>query len=140
MALKPAKSPGGNQFAFGNLVAVSSADFAEGEDLYLLLNGRFVVTAKAVRECRPGEIGLTDPQRTWAGISLDPNEIVEAQRYDPFREGGQVYLGGLDARVAFAGRKQTDAPYDQEELAKAFTKVRIDSRSKHNAGNQKLTI
>ncbi|KAF2671050.1 AAA-domain-containing protein [Microthyrium microscopicum] len=123
MVMRPAKSPGGNQFAFGNIVGVSAMDFQEGEDMYLLLNGQFVVTAKAVRDFAQGNLGLTDAQRTWAGISLDPNETVEVQKYDPFQQGGQVYLAALDVMVGFAGRKESDAAYDQDDLAKIFTRT-----------------
>jgi vesicle-fusing ATPase len=122
--LKPIKSPGGNAYAFGNLVAVSPLDFSDRQDFYLLLNGRFVVTARSNEACRPGEIGLTDAQRTWAGISLGPNDTVAVERYEPFSDGPQGYLGSIDAEIGFAARKSVEAPYDQEELQAIFTKVR----------------
>jgi vesicle-fusing ATPase len=124
MQLKPIKSPGGNAYAFGNLVAVSPLDFSDRQDFYLNLNGGFVVTARPTEGCRPGEIGLTDAQRTWAGISLGPNDTVMVQRYEPFSEGPQGYLGSVDAEIGFASRKTVEAPYDQEELQAIFTKVR----------------
>jgi vesicle-fusing ATPase len=102
---------------------VSPLDFPDHEDIYLLLNGSFVLTARPNQECRPGEIGLTDAQRTWAGISLAPNEIVQAQIYSPFSQGGQSYLGGVDIEVGFAGRKTVETAYDQEQLAQLFTRV-----------------
>jgi vesicle-fusing ATPase len=102
---------------------VSPIDFPDHEDAYLLLNGSYVLTARPNQECRPGEIGLTDAQRTWAGISLAPNEIVQAQIYNPFSQGGQSYLGGVDVEVGFAGRKTVETPYDQDQLAQLFTRV-----------------
>ena len=124
--LRPVKSPGGNNYAFGNLVAVSNRDYMpqrDGGDIYLLLNDAYVVSARPSEICMKGEIGLTDAQRTWAGISLGPQEFVEVEPYDPFSGGGQAYLGGMDLEVGFAGRKTTEVPYDQDELAKLFAKV-----------------
>ncbi|KAF2649393.1 vesicle-fusing ATPase [Lophiostoma macrostomum CBS 122681] len=123
--LRPIKSPGGNAYALGNLVAVSPQDFPpnrDGSDVYIMLNGNFVLSARPTQGCPPGEIGLTDPQRTWAGISLGPQDIVSAQPYDAFSQGGGGYLGALEAEVGFAARKTTDTPYDQEELAAQFKK------------------
>jgi len=52
-------------------------------------------------------------------------DVVEVQQYDPFSNGDQSYLGQMDVEVGFAGtRKTTDVPYDQDELANAFIKVR----------------
>jgi vesicle-fusing ATPase len=64
---------------------------------------------------------MSDPQRTWAGVAL--TDSVKAQLYDPFSQGGQAYLGSADIEVGFAGKKRTDTPYDQDELANAVTKV-----------------
>ena len=50
-------------------------------------------------------------------------DTVQVQLYDPFQEGGHRYLGSLDAEVSFAGRKTTETPFDQDELAQHFTKV-----------------
>ncbi|KAF1984364.1 vesicle-fusing ATPase [Aulographum hederae CBS 113979] len=124
MQLRPTKSPGGNAFAFGNLAAVSNADFPPSNDhseLYLLLNGHFVLSARPHQNCPPGEIGLTDPQRSWAGIGIGPRDVVEVQTYDIFAaQGPESYLGAIDAKVGFAGRKGTDIPYDQDELTDIF--------------------
>ncbi|KAH8727920.1 P-loop containing nucleoside triphosphate hydrolase protein [Phaeosphaeriaceae sp. PMI808] len=124
--LRPIKSPGGNAYAFGNLVAVSPQDFPptpDGSDIYLIVNGNYVLSARPNAECRPGEIGLTDAQRTWAGITLGPQDMVQVQPYDAFSQsGGQSYLGAVEVEVGFAGRKTTEAPYDQDELAAQFKK------------------
>ncbi|OAL01382.1 AAA-domain-containing protein [Phaeosphaeriaceae sp. SRC1lsM3a] len=122
--LRPIKSPGGNAYAFGNLVAVSPQDFPpnnDGSDIYVLVNGNYVLSARPNAECRPGEIGLTDAQRTWAGITLGPQDMVQVQPYDAFSQGdGQSYLGAVEVEVGFAARKTTDVPYDQDELATQF--------------------
>ncbi|KAF3050918.1 transport between ER and Golgi ATPase protein [Didymella keratinophila] len=125
--LRPIKSPGGNAYAFGNLVAVSPQDFpptADGSDIYVIVNGNYVLSARPTQGCPPGEIGLTDTQRTWAGITLGPQDMVAVQPYDAFsQQGGQSYLGGIEVEVGFAvPRRTTDAPYDQDELATQFKK------------------
>ncbi|KAJ4341187.1 transport between ER and Golgi ATPase protein [Didymella glomerata] len=125
--LRPIKSPGGNAYAFGNLVAVSPQDFpptADGSDIYIIVNGNYVLSARPTQGCPPGEIGLTDTQRTWAGITLGPQDMVAVQPYDAFsQQGGQSYLGGIEVEVGFAvPRRTTDAPYDQDELATQFKK------------------
>ncbi|KAF2853894.1 AAA-domain-containing protein [Plenodomus tracheiphilus IPT5] len=124
--LRPIKSPGGNAYAFGNLVAVSPQDFPptpDGSDIYIILNGGYVLSARPTQGCQPGEIGLTDAQRTWAGITLGPQDVVSVQPYDAFSQsGGQSYLGAVEVEVGFAARKTTETPYDQDELATQFKK------------------
>ncbi|USP75209.1 uncharacterized protein yc1106_02483 [Curvularia clavata] len=124
--LRPIKSPGGNAYAFGNLVAVSPQDFQpnpDGSDIYILLNGNFALSARPTQGCQPGEIGLTDAQRTWAGVSLGPQEVVMVEPYDHFSHSqGKSYLGQVEVEVGFAARKTTDTPYDQDELATFFKK------------------
>jgi len=122
MQLRPEKSHGGNIFAFANLVSVSPADFPDGKDHYLILNRQFVVTARPHPQCPPGSIGLTDAQRTWASISLGPNEIVDVQEYEHFSQPKQAYLSAINAEVGFAGKRPVDTPFDQDQLADAFTK------------------
>lgn len=101
--------------------AVSPVDF-RGEELYVLINRAYVLSARPTPGCNPGEIGLTDAQRTWAGVSIGPNDVVEVEEYDPFRQGGQAYLSTIDAELGFAGRKTVDTPYDQDEMGALFTK------------------
>ena len=50
-------------------------------------------------------------------------DLVDVQPYDPFSQGAQSYLGQVDMEVGFAGRKTTDVPYDQDELAAAFVQA-----------------
>lgn len=121
--LQPAKSPNPS-FTYGNLVAVSPFDFPPsqvGSDAYLILNDLYVCTARTLDGFPQGQISLSDFQRSWAQISLQ--DTVYVKKYDPFQEGGPRYLGSLDAEVSFAGKKETEAPYDQDELQQHFTKV-----------------
>ncbi|RMZ73630.1 vesicle-fusing ATPase [Pyrenophora seminiperda CCB06] len=106
-------------------VAVSPQDFQptpDGSDIYIMVNGNYALSARPTQGCQPGEIGLTDAQRTWAGISLGPQEVVTVSQYDPFSRGGKSYLGSIDVEVGFAARKTTETPYDQDELATLFKK------------------
>ncbi|KAL1969577.1 hypothetical protein VTN77DRAFT_8130 [Rasamsonia byssochlamydoides] len=121
-SLRPEKSPN-NSYTFGNLVAVSTLDFPparDGSDLLLLVNDLYVFSARPLDGFPQGCISMSDPQRTWAGVAL--TDSVKVQLYDPFSQGGQAYLGSADIEVGFAGKKRTDVPYDQDELANAVTK------------------
>ena len=105
-------------------VAVSPFDFPtsrSGGDFYIILNDRFVLTARQFDGFPQGQLSLSDPQRTWASISLQ--DVVTVRLYDPFQEGGHRYLASVDAEVGFAGRKTTETPFDQDDLASLFTKV-----------------
>ncbi|KAK6438472.1 transport between ER and Golgi ATPase protein [Oleoguttula sp. CCFEE 5521] len=121
MQFRLAKSPD-NSYTFGNVCAVGSQDFpASREDVYLLLNGQYVVSARPHMQFPRGHISLSDPQRTWMQVAL--TDVVEVQQHDPFSHGAQSYLGSMDVEVGFAGRKSTETPYDQDELALAFTQT-----------------
>ncbi|KAL2222556.1 putative vesicular fusion ATPase [Thermoascus aurantiacus ATCC 26904] len=120
--LRPAKSPD-NTYTFGNLVAVSPQDFPpsrDGTDLLLLVNDLYVFSARPLQGFPQGHISMSDPQRTWAGVAF--TDSVKVQLYDPFSQGGQAYLGSTDIEVGFAGKKRTEVPYDQDELASAVIK------------------
>ena len=52
-------------------------------------------------------------------------DTVNVRTYDPFQEGGNRYLGSLDAEISFAGRKMTEVPFDQDDLAQHFNKVQL---------------
>lgn len=66
---------------------------------------------------------MSDPQRTWAQVAL--TDMVQVQLYDAFSQGSQAYLGSMDIEVSFAGRKRTEVPYDQDQLAQTFIKVSL---------------
>ena len=102
-------------------VAVSTQDFApspDRNDIYLLVNNAYVLSARPHNAFPSGQISLSDPQRTWMQVAL--TDTVNVQPYDPFSQGAQSYLGSLDIEVGFAGKKSTEVPYDQDELGKAF--------------------
>ncbi|THZ27758.1 AAA-domain-containing protein [Aureobasidium pullulans] len=108
-------------FVFGNICAVSPQDFQpnpDGSDLYLLINGFFVISARIKQGFPGGHISMSDPQRTWMQIAL--TDEIDVQPYDAFAQGASSYLGNMDVEVGFAGKKSTEAPYDQDELAAAF--------------------
>lgn len=87
----------------------------------MILNDMFVLTARPYEGFQRGQISLSDPQRTWASISL--TDTVNVRVYDPFSEIGGRYLASVDAEVGFAGKKSTAEPLDQDELAGIFIKV-----------------
>ncbi|KAF2157882.1 putative vesicular fusion ATPase [Myriangium duriaei CBS 260.36] len=122
LQLRPTKSPD-NSYTFGNLCAVSPQDIpqpSDRSDVYLLINGRYVLSARPHPQIPSGQISFSDAQRTWMQIAL--TDTVEVQTYDPFSSQGESsYLGSMDVEVGFAGRKTTDVPYDQDELGRAFT-------------------
>ena len=85
-----------------------------------MLNDLYVCTARTLDGFPQGRIGLSDSQRSWAQISLQ--DTVNVKMYDR-QEGGPRYLASLDTEVSFAGKKETETPYDQEELQQHFTRV-----------------
>jgi vesicle-fusing ATPase len=103
---------------------VSTADFLpprDGSDLQLLVKDLYVLSARALDDFPPGCISLSDPQRTWAKVAL--TDSVKVQPFDPSSQGGLTTLVSVDMEVGFAGKKRTDSPYDQNELARAVTSV-----------------
>ncbi|KIW93720.1 uncharacterized protein Z519_05034 [Cladophialophora bantiana CBS 173.52] len=124
MTLQPAKSPD-NSYTFRNLVAVSSQDVPpsyDGTDVFLLINGMYVVSARPLDVFPRGTIGLSEPQRSWMGVAL--TDLLQAEVYDPFSQGAQAYIGSMDVEIGFAStRKTTDTPYDQDDLAREITKL-----------------
>ncbi|EED17759.1 vesicular fusion ATPase, putative [Talaromyces stipitatus ATCC 10500] len=117
--LRSEKSPN-TQYTYGNLVAVSTADFppsAFGQEFYVLINDLYVLSARPLDSFPPGYIGFAERQRMWARIAV--TDSVRVQIYDPFRQERKAYLGSADVEVGFAGKARTDEPYDQNELANA---------------------
>ncbi|OAP56513.1 hypothetical protein AYL99_09692 [Fonsecaea erecta] len=124
LTLQPAKSPD-NSFTFRNLAAVSTQDVPpsyDGTDVFLLINGMYVLSARPLDAFPRGSIGLSEPQRSWMGVAL--TDMLQAEVYDPFSSGGQAYIGAMDIEIGFAStRKTTDVPYDQDDLAREITKL-----------------
>jgi vesicle-fusing ATPase len=110
-------------------VAVSPMDIPpsrDGSDILLLLQGAYVVSARPYDGFPPGQISMSDAQRTWMRIAL--TDVVNVEMYDPFSNGGQAYLGSMDMEIGFASqKKQEQRPYDQDELAKVVTGVSQDA-------------
>lgn len=123
LQLQPTKSPD-NLYTFSNLVAVSTRDVpsqGKDNDIMVLINGRFVVSARPLDQFEPGKIGLSTVQREWMSIAL--TDYVNIEPFDIFAQGGQAYLGTMDIEIGFAGKKVVDTPYDQDELAKMVTRI-----------------
>ncbi|KAI1813074.1 vesicle fusion factor [Poronia punctata] len=117
----------GERLIYSNLCAVSPDDFPpnrDGSHMYILVRGgepagEYVVTATPVPGYPRGCISLSDPQRSWCGITM--TDTFTGELYDPFASGGKAYLGSLDVEIGFASlKKRTDASYDEDELAKIF--------------------
>lgn len=123
--LSPTKNPK-PQFLYYNIVPVSPFDFPptqhSPQGFYISING-FVLTARQDDGFQQGMVGLSDFQRSWAGIAL--SDTLTVTLYDPFQDGGQHhFLGSLDAEVGYASsKKETDQPFDQDELQMVFTNM-----------------
>lgn len=114
----------GQRYIFTNICAISSQDFPsrDGTDVYLLLNGRYVVSGRPTPGFPPGCISLSEPQRQWAGIGN--MDAIEAEVYDPISDGGNNYLGALDVEIDFAVKgRGTEDPFDPDELAAFYTSI-----------------
>lgn len=111
-------------YQFRNFVALSTQDFPRAqfgqEDILIIVNNRNVFTARPADGFPPGYIGLSGVQRPWAGAGLRDELLI--QIYDPFRQGGEAYLGSADIEVRFAGKSRTDELYDQDDLAASVIK------------------
>lgn len=124
MKLQPIQSP--KELVFNNVCSVSPHDVGASRDgeTYLLLQGQFVLTARPHPEVRSGTIGLNEFQRMWMRLAM--TDAVDAELYDPFRQGKQCYLGSTDMEVGFASSKPnaiTTEPFDQDELADRVTRT-----------------
>ncbi|KAL5043762.1 hypothetical protein BDW71DRAFT_187324 [Aspergillus fruticulosus] len=122
-ALTPKESPN-KECQFGNLVALSAQDFPRAqfgyEDILIIVNGLYVFSARILDEFPPGYIGLSSIQRPWAKAGF--RDTLDVRIYDPFRQGGEAYLGSVDIEVKFAGKLRTDTLYDQDELLSSVIK------------------
>ncbi|KAK9447321.1 P-loop containing nucleoside triphosphate hydrolase protein [Limtongia smithiae] len=111
-----------NDLALTNRLIVSPQEYRS--DQYVIVDDQFVFTTKA-EAMAPGTVGASGVQREWAGWSL--GQTVTVTPYDPFRFGGQVYIGTLDVEIGFNSRNRvSDQAYDQDELAKWFTTLYHD--------------
>ena len=136
LQLRPTKAPG-EPYLFGNYVAVSPEDIPQNRDRsdpYVLLNGQYVFSARPLQGFPPGQISLSDPQRTTAKVAL--TDVVTVEPYDPFSRGGNVYLLSIDVGLSFAGKKTTEEQLDQDVLAQQV--VQLFENQMFQAGQQFL--
>ena len=117
------------RYIFGNVCAVSPNDFPpnrDGSDVPIrltgsMMRGDYVVMGKPTPGFPDGCISMSDPQRSWCGIGMMDEIIGEA--YDPFSQGGAIYIGSMDVEVGFASKtKIVDAAYDQDKLTEIFVR------------------
>lgn len=81
-----------------------------------------MITAKPIPGFRRGGISLSDPQRTWSGITIQEEPTFTGEIFDPFASGKKAYLGSLDMQIGFASvNKRTAFTYDEDELVKQFS-------------------
>jgi hypothetical protein len=58
------------------------------------------------------------------GVAM--TDRVQAEIFDPFRQGNSAYIGSMDIEVGFASKtKIQEAPYDQDVLAREVLKVNV---------------
>jgi vesicle-fusing ATPase len=114
---------------FGNLAAVSNRDFPNAVSDTLLdvkSDGEsYIVTARAIPECRPGEIGLTEFQRSWMELSMGPDSFVEVSPFTApvgTKDADAIpYAGRIEVDITWARPNQTtEQPFPQKELAERF--------------------
>ncbi|KAI1117585.1 P-loop containing nucleoside triphosphate hydrolase protein [Nemania sp. NC0429] len=119
-----------DRLIFSNICAVSPEDFPappNGSYLYIIIRGgqpftENVVTAETVPGYPRGCISLSDPQRTWCGITV--TDRFTGELFDPFSAGGKVYIGSVNLEIGFASKtKRADTPYDEDELANIFVQT-----------------
>ncbi|KAF2173856.1 hypothetical protein M409DRAFT_16126 [Zasmidium cellare ATCC 36951] len=121
MQLRPVNSPA--ELIVFNVCTVSPYDVPPSRDgeTYLLLQGKYVLTARPHPSIEGGAIGLNQIQRRWMNVALA--DVVDAEIYDPFRQGKQCYLGNMDIEIGFATNKALSEAVDQDELADAVIKT-----------------
>ena len=126
LSLQPARNPGGNAFAYGNLAAVSPQDFPGGDQM-VMINANFVIPARPHDKVMPGQIGFTEPQRKWMNISLGPNEYVDVTPFRaPVGKGPDSvpFIGRMDVELSwYSPAKTSNNPIHQMKLVEHFLRV-----------------
>ncbi|KAJ4402232.1 transport between ER and Golgi ATPase protein [Gnomoniopsis sp. IMI 355080] len=119
-----------DNFIFANAAAVDAQDWglAPMAEVILRVAGDRLGTADYVVHARgfpglgQGMIAFGEPQRLWLN-NISPGDTVVVEEFNPIELGQKSYLGALEIAIEFASKtKATDAPYDQESLAKHFIK------------------
>lgn len=119
-----------DNFIFANAAAVDAQDWglAPMAEVILRVAGDrlgtadFVVHARGFPGLGQGMIAFGEPQRLWLN-NISPGDTVVVEEFNPIELGQKSYMGAVEVAIEFASKnKATDAPYDQESLAKHFIK------------------
>jgi hypothetical protein len=122
--LQSIKSPGGEQFAYANLVAVSSVDFPSNRPFLIHINGKIVMTATAISECKPGHIGFSKLQREYIGVGLGPRDTVSVRQISDAELSSFNVTTSIDVSVDYAMKgNTTNDMYPSDELQMRLLQV-----------------
>lgn len=119
-----------DNFIFANAAAVDAQDWGLTPMAEVILRvagdrlgtADFVVHARGFPGLGQGMIAFGEPQRLWLN-NISPGDTVVVEEFNPIELGQKSYLGAVEIAIEFASKtKATDAPYDQESLAKHFIK------------------
>ena len=123
LQLDPDKSP--DYATWRNFAVISALDVPhvqDDSDLRVLINGRYVLSARARPDFPQGRIGLNGEHRKWMEIALTDRLMVES--YDPFSQGADAYLASMDIEIGFMSKsKISKTPYDQDDLQSAVVSL-----------------
>lgn len=117
-----------DNFIFANAAAVDAQDWGLTPMAEVILRvagdrlgtADFVVHARGFPGLGQGMIAFGEPQRLWLN-NISPGDTVVVEEFNPIELGQKSYLGAVEIAIEFASKtKATDAPYDQESLAKHF--------------------
>lgn len=119
-----------DNFIFPNYAAVDAQDWGLNpmDEVILRVTGDrlgssdYVVHARGFPGLGQGLIAFGEPQRVWLN-NISPGDSVVVEEFNPIELGQKSYMGAVEIAIEFASKtKATDAPYDQESLAKHFIK------------------
>lgn len=119
-----------DNFIFANAAAVDAQDWGLTPMAEVILRvagdrlgtADFVVHARGFPGLGQGMIAFGEPQRLWLN-NISPGDTVVVEEFNPIELGQKSYMGAVEVAIEFASKsKATDAPYDQESLAKHFIK------------------
>lgn len=115
--------PPSSEYAIDNVVAVPRNTYQDGD--YVIINDKYVLTARVTGEYPPDKIGICGTQRAWANLST--RDMVRVAPFDIFGHGNKrVYLGAVDIQISFYSKNSArpdDPPYEQEVLASRFLQL-----------------
>lgn len=105
-------------YALQNLVTVNAEDFPSGGLIYLNVKNStgdsFYFSARADDKTKPGTIGFSGPQRTYAKLVPGDQVAVNNAKFDV-----ADYLGAVEVKLDFFKKKQSGKDrYDTTELSK----------------------